>query len=100
MKNNDSEIVKLIEARKDLFWDKGPLDPDRDKYVIVERILEFGDGEAETPPTVGSGDMMAVSGRLYGTALLPGNVATIFSGGGVKPEAATISDTVEVLSNG
>jgi len=49
MKNNDSEIVKLIEARKDLFWDKGPLDPERDRYVIVERTLEFGTEEnAET----------------------------------------------------
>jgi hypothetical protein len=32
----------MIASRKGLFWDKGPLDPEKDKFVIVERILEFG----------------------------------------------------------
>jgi hypothetical protein len=45
MKKNNSAIVEVLEARKDLFWDKGPLDPDHDRYVIVERILEFGTEE-------------------------------------------------------
>jgi hypothetical protein len=35
-------IQKMIASRKGLFWDKGPLDPEKDKFVIVERILEFG----------------------------------------------------------
>ncbi|MFO7666879.1 MAG: hypothetical protein R6V76_09695 [Desulfobacterales bacterium] len=35
-------IRKMITSRKELFWDKGPLDPEKDKFVIVERILEFG----------------------------------------------------------
>jgi len=35
-------VQGIIDSRKKLFWDKGPLDPDEDKFVIVERILEFG----------------------------------------------------------
>jgi len=32
----------MITSRKELFWDKGLLDPEKDKFVIVERVLEFG----------------------------------------------------------
>jgi hypothetical protein len=35
-------IQKMIASRKGLFWDKGLLDQEKDKFVIVERILEFG----------------------------------------------------------
>ena len=35
-------VQKIIVSRKGLFWDKGPIDPEKDKFVIVERILEFG----------------------------------------------------------
>jgi len=35
-------IRRMITSRKELFWDKGPLDPEKDKFIIVERILEFG----------------------------------------------------------
>ncbi|OHE17512.1 MAG: hypothetical protein A2X96_01005 [Syntrophobacterales bacterium GWC2_56_13] len=35
-------IQRIIASRKGLFWDKGPLDPEKDKFVIVERILELG----------------------------------------------------------
>lgn len=45
IKSTALEIIKILEARKDLFWDKGLLDPDRDRYVIVERMLEFGTEE-------------------------------------------------------
>lgn len=38
----DDFIERIIASRKELFWDKGPLDPEKDKFVIVERILEFG----------------------------------------------------------
>jgi hypothetical protein len=38
---NDS-IQRIIASRKGLFWDKGSLDPEEDKFVIVERILELG----------------------------------------------------------
>lgn len=34
-------IQRMIASRKELFWDKGPLDPETDKFVIVERVLEF-----------------------------------------------------------
>jgi hypothetical protein len=37
-----NSVQRIIVSRKRLFWDKGPLDPDEDKFVIVERILEFG----------------------------------------------------------
>ena len=37
-----NDFVQTINAsRKGLFWDKAPLDPEKDKFVIVERILEF-----------------------------------------------------------
>ena len=32
----------MIASRRGLFWDKAPLDPEKDRFVIVERILEFG----------------------------------------------------------
>ena len=35
-------VQRMITSRKGLFWDKGPLDLEKDKFVIVERILEFG----------------------------------------------------------
>jgi len=35
-------IRRMIASRKELFWDKGQLDPEKDKFLIVERILEFG----------------------------------------------------------
>jgi len=35
-------VQTIIRKRKQLFWDKGPMDPEEDKFVIVERILEFG----------------------------------------------------------
>jgi hypothetical protein len=35
-------IQRMIASRKELFWNKGPLDPEQDKFVIVERVLEFG----------------------------------------------------------
>jgi hypothetical protein len=39
----------ITASRKGLFWDKAPLDPEKDRFVIVERILEFGtEAEART----------------------------------------------------
>lgn len=35
-------VQRMITSRKGLFWDKGPLDLEEDKFVIIERILEFG----------------------------------------------------------
>ena len=35
-------VQTITTSRKGLFWDKAPLDPEKDKFVIVERILEFG----------------------------------------------------------
>ena len=32
----------MIIPRKELFWDKSPLDVEKDRFVIVERTLEFG----------------------------------------------------------
>ena len=45
MKTTDQEMIEILEGWKDVFWDKGPLDPNRDKYIIAERILEFGTEE-------------------------------------------------------
>ncbi len=41
----NNSVHRIIDTRKELFWDKGPLDPEKDKFVIVERILEFGTEE-------------------------------------------------------
>jgi hypothetical protein len=35
-------VPRIISSRKELFWDKSPLDPEKDKFAIVERILELG----------------------------------------------------------
>lgn len=35
-------VRRMLTSRKELFWDKGPLDLEKDKFVIVERVLEFG----------------------------------------------------------
>jgi hypothetical protein len=41
----DESVRRIIAERKGLFWDKALLDPEKDKFVIVERILEFGTEE-------------------------------------------------------
>ncbi len=38
----DKQIESVIKDRRRYFWDKGPLTPQQDKYVIIERVLEFG----------------------------------------------------------
>ncbi len=44
-KTDNTEIIKILTARKSLFWDKRDVDPARDGRVIAERILEFGTEE-------------------------------------------------------
>ena len=39
------EIEGIIRDNQRYFWDKGPLDPTQDKYIIIERVLEFGTEE-------------------------------------------------------
>jgi hypothetical protein len=34
-------VANLLTKRR-YFWDKGPLDVERDQYVIIERVLEYG----------------------------------------------------------
>ncbi|MCX5839182.1 MAG: hypothetical protein NTW71_11805 [Deltaproteobacteria bacterium] len=46
-------VQRMIASRKGLSWDKGPLDPEKDKFVIVERILECGT-ERESQAVVSS----------------------------------------------
>ena len=36
------EIEDILRTKKRYFWDKGPLNINRDKLIIIERILEFG----------------------------------------------------------
>lgn len=36
------EIERIIRDNRRYFWDKGPLSPKKDKYIIIERVLEFG----------------------------------------------------------
>jgi len=38
----EQQILRIIKDNRQYFWDKGPLDLSRDKYIIIERILEFG----------------------------------------------------------
>lgn len=40
-------VQTITSSKKGLFWDKAPLDLEKDKFVIIERILEFGT-EAES----------------------------------------------------
>jgi hypothetical protein len=35
-------LQEVLAFRKELFWDKAMLDPEKDRFVIIERILEFG----------------------------------------------------------
>lgn len=37
----ESLMAKLISKRR-YFWDKGPLELERDQYVIIARVLEYG----------------------------------------------------------
>ncbi len=42
-------IQEIINQKKRLFWDKSSLNPESDKYIITERILEWGtEGEFKT----------------------------------------------------
>ena len=36
------ELENILKTKRRYFWDKGPLNYRRDKYIIIERILEFG----------------------------------------------------------
>ena len=36
------EMANIAKANRRYFWDKGPLNHKRDKYIIIERLLEFG----------------------------------------------------------
>ncbi|MEA3417349.1 MAG: hypothetical protein U9R02_14615 [Thermodesulfobacteriota bacterium] len=42
MINPKKEIEKILKNNRRYFWDKGPLNPKRDEYIIIERVLEFG----------------------------------------------------------
>ena len=41
----EREIENILKTNRRYFWDKGPLSPSRDKYIIIERVLEFGTEE-------------------------------------------------------
>ncbi len=60
-------VQRMIASRKGLFWDKGPLDLEKDKFVIVERILEFGT-ERGSPKQLFPTTAMNSSGRWSATA--------------------------------
>ncbi len=40
----DAKLVleQILTNNRSYFWDKGPLNPKEDRYIIIERILEFG----------------------------------------------------------
>lgn len=38
----ERELEDILQTKRRYFWDKGPLDHRRDKYIIIERVLEFG----------------------------------------------------------
>ena len=38
----ERELENIIKTTRRYFWDKGPLNYRRDKYIIIERVLEFG----------------------------------------------------------
>ncbi|MBW2646474.1 MAG: hypothetical protein JRE23_09900 [Deltaproteobacteria bacterium] len=38
----ERELKNILKTNRRYFWDKGPLNHRRDKYIIIERILEFG----------------------------------------------------------
>jgi len=38
----ERELEDILKTKRRYFWDKGPLDHRRDKYIIIERVLEFG----------------------------------------------------------
>ncbi len=38
----EREIANILKTKRRYFWDKGPLNYRRDKYIIIERVLEFG----------------------------------------------------------
>ena len=35
-------LEQIITNKRSYFWDKGPMNPKQDSYIIIERILEFG----------------------------------------------------------
>ena len=41
----ERQVEKIIGENRRYFWDKGPLSLRRDKYIIIERVLEFGTEE-------------------------------------------------------
>ena len=41
----ERELENILKTKRRYFWDKGPLSLRRDKYIIIERVLEFGTEE-------------------------------------------------------
>jgi hypothetical protein len=37
-----TEIEQILNSKKMLYWDKSILNPEKDKFIILERILELG----------------------------------------------------------
>jgi len=35
-------LEQIIKNKRVYFWDKGLMNPNQDRYIIIERILEFG----------------------------------------------------------
>ena len=35
-------LKQILRNKRSYFWDKGPLNSEKDQYIIIERILEFG----------------------------------------------------------
>jgi len=41
----ERELDNILKTNRRYFWDKGLLNLRRDKYIIIERVLEFGTEE-------------------------------------------------------
>ena len=42
MNDCNQTLEQIIQNKRSYFWDKGPLNPQKDRFVIIERFLEFG----------------------------------------------------------
>ena len=80
----EREMENILKTNRRYFWDKGPLSPRQDKYIIIERVLEFGT-EEDISYLVGFASAVVMAFRLC-------PVATILH---VAPSSASVSAHVQ-----
>lgn len=71
-------VEEILRTKRRYFWDKGPLNINRNKFIIIERILEFGT-ESEVDTILGYYGLEAVKQVVKESRELSSKTVNYFS---------------------